>query len=100
MTASSRSHALQQAVRHLPITIVRLAAEECGDLHPIRVFDSLSSSLGQGMTVLLAGGGYPRRHGLGGIDGAPGATGADRGVLSVFSVDALEYLQKGGRIGR
>ena len=48
--------------------LVRLIAEECKGLLPVRVYDSVSGSLGMGLTVL--------------------------------QIDTLEYLQKGGRIGK
>ena len=79
--------------------LVRLAAEECGDLLPIRVFDSLSGSLGQGMTVLQLA--EDIRGGMGWEEltelRAPALI---AGAFPFFSVDTLEYLQKGGRIGK
>ena len=78
--------------------MVRLLAEERQDL-AIRVYDSVSGSLGMGMTVLQLA-----------EDIRAGASWeylTERRVLSLiqnthpfFSVDTLEYLQKGGRIGR
>lgn len=78
--------------------MVRLLAEEREDLQ-IRVYDSLSGSLGMGMTLLQL---------AEDIEG-----GADweylteqripqliQGSRPYFSVDTLEYLQKGGRIGK
>ena len=79
--------------------LVRLAAEECEDLLPIRVFDSLSGSLGQGMTVLQLA--EDIRSGMGWEElterRAPQLIAA---TTPFFSVDTLEYLQKGGRIGK
>lgn len=79
--------------------LVRLAAEECEDLLPIRVFDSLSGSLGQGMTVLQLA--EDIRNGMTWEElterRAPALI---AGAFPFFSVDTLEYLQKGGRIGK
>ena len=78
--------------------LVRLVAEEYHEI-TLRAFDSGSGSLGMGMTVLqlaedICGGmGWEelteRR--------APQLI---RGAQPFFSVDTLEYLQKGGRIGK
>ena len=79
--------------------LVRLLAEECGDRLPIRVYDSVSGSLGQGLTVLQLA--EDLRNGMGWEELI------ERRVLQLiagtypfFSVDTLEYLQKGGRIGK
>ena len=79
--------------------LVRLFAEEYGDALPIRVFDSVSGSLGQGMTVLQLA--EDIRNGM------PWEELVERraprliaGTSPFFSVDTLEYLMKGGRIGR
>ena len=79
--------------------LVRLIAEESGDRFPIRVFDSVSGSLGMGLTVLQLA-----EDIRGGMDWK---TLVERrvpqliaGTYPFFSVDTLEYLMKGGRIGR
>ena len=78
--------------------MVRLQAESREDLE-IAVFDSLSGSLGMGMMVLQVW--EDIRAGMG------FAELRDRRVPQLiantfpfFSVDTLEYLQKGGRIGK
>ena len=79
--------------------LVRLIAEESGDDFPIRVFDSVSGSLGQGLTVLQLA--EDLRSGM------DWETLVERrapqliaGTYPFFSVDTLEYLMKGGRIGK
>ena len=79
--------------------LVRILAEECRGKLPVRVFDSLSGSLGQGLTVLQAA--EDIRNGMGWEDLT------ERRIPSLiantvpfFSVDTLEYLMKGGRIGK
>ena len=79
--------------------LVRLLAEECRGKLPVRVFDSLSGSLGQGLTVLQAA--EDIRNGMGWEELT------ERRIPSLiantfpfFSVDTLEYLMKGGRIGK
>ena len=78
---------------------VRLAAEECGNLLPVRVFDSVSGSLGQGATVLQLA--EDIRGGMSWEElterRAPQLI---ANTFPFFSVDTLEYLQKGGRIGK
>ena len=78
--------------------LVRILAEECRGKLPVRVFDSLSGSLGQGLTVLQAA--EDIRNGMGWEELT------ERRIPSLiantfpfFSVDTLEYLMKGGRIG-
>ena len=79
--------------------LVRILAEECRGKLPVRVFDSLSGSLGQGLTVLQAA--EDIRNGMGWEElterRAPQLI---AGAHPFFSVDTLEYLQKGGRIGK
>ena len=79
--------------------LVRLLAEECGDRLPIRVYDSVSGSLGQGLTVLQLA--EDLRNGMGWEElterRVPQLI---TGTYPFFSVDTLEYLQKGGRIGK
>lgn len=79
--------------------LVRLVAEESGDSFPIRVFDSISGSLGQGLTVLQLAEDIQ--------NGMDWETLVERrapqliaGTFPFFSVDTLEYLMKGGRIGK
>ena len=78
--------------------LVRLMAEERKDLE-IKVYDSVSGSLGMGVTMLQLA-----------EDLRGGATWKEltrkrvpqliQGTFPFFSVDTLEYLQKGGRIGK
>ncbi len=79
--------------------LVRLISEESNDDFPIRVFDSISGSLGQGLTVLQLA--EDIRNGM------DWETLVERraprliaGTFPFFSVDTLEYLMKGGRIGK
>ena len=79
--------------------LVRLIAEECKGLLPVRVYDSVSGSLGMGLTVLQVA--EDIRDGMGWEELT------ERRVPQLiantypfFSVDTLEYLQKGGRIGK
>lgn len=79
--------------------LMRLAAEAVSDQLTVRVYDSLSGSLGQGLTLLqlaedLRGGmGWEEltRHRVPQLLA---------NTFAFFSVDTLEYLQKGGRIGK
>ena len=78
--------------------MVRLLAEERRDL-TIRVYDSVSGSLGTGMMILQLA--EDLRQGM------DWQTLTERRVpwliqntFPFFSVDTLEYLQKGGRIGK
>lgn len=78
--------------------MVRLLAEERGDLE-IRVYDSINGSLGIGMIVLqlaedLRGGASWQ------FLTEQRVPHLIRNTFPFFSVDTLEYLQKGGRIGR
>ena len=79
--------------------LVRLMAEECEKDLEIRVFDSVSGALGQGMTVLQLA--EDIRSGCGWEDlverRVPQLI---AGSKPFFTVDTLEYLQKGGRIGK
>lgn len=79
--------------------LVRVIAEECRGLLPVRVFDSASGSLGLGMTVLQLA--EDIRNGMDWAElterRAPQLI---AGAHPFFSVDTLEYLQKGGRIGK
>ena len=80
--------------------LARIVAEECAQQgRAMRVFDSLSGALGQGMTVLQLA--EDIRNGMGWEElterRAPQLI---ANTFPFFSVDTLEYLQKGGRIGR
>ena len=79
--------------------LVRLLADECQGKLPVRVFDSLSGSLGQGLTVLQVA--EDIRNGMGWEELT------ERRIPSLiantfpfFYVDTLEYLMKGGSIGK
>lgn len=79
--------------------LVRLIAEECRGRLAVQVFDSLSGSLGQGLAVLQLA-----EDIQGGMDWETltkrRAPQLIAGTFPFFSVDTLEYLQKGGRIGK
>ena len=79
--------------------LLRLVAEECRGKLEVRAFDSVSGSLGLGMTVLQLA--EEIRSGMGWEDlterRVPQLI---QGSFPFFSVDTLEYLQKGGRIGK
>ena len=79
--------------------LVRLICEECRGMLPVRVYDSLSGSLGMGMTLLQLAEDIRR--------GMEWEELTERRVPQLlagshpfFSVDTLEYLVKGGRIGK
>lgn len=79
--------------------LVRLAGEECRGILPVKVFDSISGSLGMGLTLLQAA--EDIRNGMGWEELT------ERRIPQLiantypfFSVDTLEYLLKGGRIGK
>lgn len=79
--------------------LARLISEECENLLTVRVYDSFSGSLGQGLTVLQAA--EDIRNGMEWEElterRIPQLI---RNTYPFFSVDTLEYLQKGGRIGK
>ena len=79
--------------------LLRLVAEECRGKLEVRAFDSVSGSLGLGMTVLQLA--EDIRSGMGWEElterRVPQLI---QGSFPFFSVDTLEYLQKGGRIGK
>lgn len=79
--------------------LLRLVAEECRGKLEVRAFDSVSGSLGLGMTVLQLA--EDIRNGMNWEElterRAPQLI---AGTHPFFSVDTLEYLQKGGRIGK
>lgn len=80
--------------------LARLVAEECAEQgYAMKVFDSVSGSLGQGMIVMQLA--EDIQNGMGWEELT------ERRVPQLiansqvfFSVDTLEYLQKGGRIGK
>ena len=79
--------------------LLRLVAEECRGKLEVRAFDSVSGSLGLGMTVLQLA--EDIQNGMGWEElterRVPQLI---AGSFPFFSVDTLEYLQKGGRIGK
>ena len=79
--------------------LLRLVAEECRGKLEVRAFDSGSGSLGLGMTMLQLA--EDMQHGMGWEElterRVPQLI---QGSFPFFSVDTLEYLQKGGRIGK
>lgn len=79
--------------------LMRLAAEEVADRLTLRVYDSRSGSLGQGLTLLQLA--EDLRAGMGWEEltrrRVPQLL---EHTFAFFSVDTLEYLQKGGRIGK
>lgn len=78
---------------------VRLMAEDFSDRLTAKVFDSCSGSLGQGMTLLQLA--EDIENGMGWDElverRAPALL---AGSTVFFSVDTLEYLKRGGRIGK
>ena len=79
--------------------MARLVAEECKGRVPFCTFDSLNASLGLGMTVLQAAKDIQ--------NGMSWEELTERRIPKLiantkafFSVDTLEYLMKGGRIGK
>ena len=82
-----------------PYNLARLVAEEGEDRIPMRAYDSASASLGLGMTLLQLA-----------EDIESGMSWEElterrvprlmSGSFAFFSVDTLEYLLKGGRIGK
>ena len=79
--------------------LTRVIAEECRGMLQVKVFDSLNGSLGLGMTVLQLA--EDIQNGMGWEElterRVPQLI---AGAFPFFSVDTLEYLQKGGRIGK
>lgn len=79
--------------------LVRLIGEECRGMLPVKVFDSVSGSLGMGLTVLQAA--EDIRNGMGWEELTERRI--PRLIANTypfFSVDTLEYLLTGGRIGK
>ena len=79
--------------------LLRLVAEECRGKLEVRAFDSVSGSLGLGMTVLQLA--EDIRSGMGWEElterRVPQLI---QNTYPFFTLDTLEYLQKGGRIGK
>ena len=79
--------------------LARIIADECEGQLEMRAYDSCSASLGQGMTVLQlaedikAGMGWEELN-------ERRVPQLMKGSNAFFSVDTLEYLLKGGRIGK
>lgn len=77
--------------------LVRLIAQECR--MEVRIFDSLSGSLGMGMTLMQLS--EDIENGMEWEELVERRTPQlIAGAYPFFSVDTLEYLQKGGRIGK
>jgi DegV family protein with EDD domain len=74
----------------------RLGAEECGG-DAIRVVDSRSAAMGLGFAVIAAA--EAARDGAGLEDVYQAAVGSAEGTTTLFYVDTLEHLRRGGRIG-
>lgn len=79
--------------------MARLIGEECEGRLDVRVYDSLSGSLGQGMMLLQLA--EDIRNGMSWEElterRAPELV---KNTFPYFSVDTLEFLEKGGRIGK
>lgn len=79
--------------------MARLIGEECEGKLEVKVFDSLSASLGQGMMVLQLA--QDIQKGMSWEElterRAPELV---KNTAAYFSVDTLEFLEKGGRIGK
>ena len=80
--------------------LMRIAGEEASEEgFPLRVYDSLNGSLGYGMTILQLA--EDLRGGMGWEEATEvRVPQLLKGAHPFFSVDTLEYLMKGGRIGR
>jgi DegV family protein with EDD domain len=75
-----------------------LAAAEVRDRCPVEIVDSLSSSLGLGLIAIAAA--RAAREGIALAEIAALARALIPKIHVVFFVETLEYLQRGGRIGR
>ncbi len=75
-----------------------LAREQIDQKEKIAVFDSRTASLGQGLIVLKAQ--EMAAAGKGKNEIIKELTGIRSRLYSVFTLDTLEYLQKGGRVSR
>ena len=79
--------------------MARLIAEECEGRLEVAVFDSLSASMGQGMMLLQAA--EDIRNGMSWEELTQERCPAlVKNTAAYFSVDTLEFLEKGGRIGK
>lgn len=77
---------------------MRMVAEECGKDLELAVFDSVSGSLGTGAMVLQTA--EYIQQGMSFAELIEIIPKLIKNTFVWFSVDTLEYLQKGGRIGR
>ncbi len=78
--------------------LTRLAAEELESQIPMRVYDSLSASIGESMVLLQIA--EDLRSGIEWTELTQHRIPAlIQGTQPYFSVDTLEYLRRGGRIG-
>jgi DegV family protein with EDD domain len=75
----------------------RLAAGECGGETVIRVVDSRTTSMGLGFAVLAAA--EAARDGAGLEETYAAAVRSAERTTTLFYVDTLEHLRRGGRIG-
>ena len=79
----------------------RIAAEELAEAYPersIKVIDSLSASLGQGLLVYLA---QKRKEAGENMDAVAAWTEANKKhIVHMFTVDDLNHLYRGGRVSR
>ena len=76
--------------------MVRLLGEQCVGLE-VASFDTLSGSLGTGMTVIQAA--RWLEEGRSFVEVCRALPTLMKGTTVFFCIDTLEYLQKGGRIG-
>jgi len=79
------------------IQAAQAAAMAVADVIPVRVVDSLSATMGQGMVVLAAVRAAEAGEGGAGVAGAAEAAAASMKVYG--TLDTLDFLKKGGRIG-
>jgi DegV family protein with EDD domain len=75
----------------------RLAAAECGGESVIRVVDSRTTAMGLGFAVLAAA--EAARDGAGLEEAYAAAVSSVAHTTTLFYVDTLEHLRRGGRIG-
>ena len=75
----------------------RLAAAECGGEEVIRVVDSRTTAMGLGFAVLAAA--EAVRDGAGLAEAYAAAMRSVERTTTLFYVDTLEHLRRGGRIG-
>ncbi|MGH9223735.1 MAG: DegV family protein [Acidimicrobiales bacterium] len=79
------------------IQAAQTAAVGVADVIPVRVVDSLSATMGQGMVVLAAV--RAAAAGAGGAEVAGAAESAATAMKVFGALDTLDFLKKGGRIG-